>query len=224
MEVLMKRFYFVFLIVLCVFYSCNKNSNWGEFEVEYEQRVENLEKEGSEKKFRMSYPYFKDYPEFNEIIKERIEEEKEYINEARDLLEHDVSFGEVRTSGKYLGFMFNMTSSFLGDAHPSTQVFSINYDIETKKQVTLKDVFSPLSKDYLNIFSNFTYKELTSRVEKEEFISSDDLIREGTLAKDENFACFNLKGNEVILVFNQYQVAPYSTGISEVSVPLNIFK
>ena len=74
------------------------------------------------------------------------------------------------------------------------------------------------------IFSDFTQKELNSRVEKEELISSDDFIKEGTKADEKNFACFNLKGGEVILVFNQYQVAPYSSGISEVSIPLNIFK
>lgn len=220
----MKKIYFVFFVVFCVFYSCGKNSNYKEFKVDYEEKTETFQKEGSEGKYKIAYPHFKDYPEFNEILKKRIKEEKQYVNDAKDLLEYDVSFGEIRTSGKYIGFMFNMTLYFLGDAHPSVQVFSVNYDAEAKKEVFLKDVFSPLSKDYLNIFSDFTYKELTSRVEKEELVSSDDFIREGTTAEERNFACFNLKGREVILVFNQYQVAPYASGISEVSVPLNIFK
>ena len=220
----MKKICFVFLIAVCVFYSCNKASNWKEFNVEYEEKVETFQKEGVEGKYKISYPYFKDYPEFNEIVKKRVEEEKEYINKAKDLLEHEVSFGEIRTSGKYIGFMFNMTSYFLGDAHPSVQVFSVNYDSEAKKEVSLKDVFTPLSKDYLMIFSDFTQKELNSRVEKGELISSDDFIKEGTKADEKNFVCFTLNGGEVILVFNQYQVAPYSSGISEVSIPLNIFK
>ncbi|MGP1438335.1 MAG: RsiV family protein [Treponema sp.] len=220
----MKKFYFVFLIVAVVFYSCDKNSNLKEFKVEYEEKTETFQKDGLDGKYKITYPYFKDYPEFNEIIKKRIEEEKQYVNDAKDLLEYDASFGEIRTSGKYIGFMFNITVYFLGDAHPSVQVYSVNYDVEAKKQAMLKDVFEPLSKDYLNIFSNFTYKELTSRVEKEELTSSDDFIKEGTTPEERNFACFNLKGSEVILVFNQYQVAPYSSGISEVSIPLNIFK
>ncbi|MGP1415591.1 MAG: RsiV family protein [Treponema sp.] len=220
----MKKIYLVFFVAFCVFYSCSKSGNWEEFKVEYEEKTETFQKEGVDGKYRISYPYFKDYPEFNEIVKKRIEEEKEYINDARDLLEHDVSFGEIRTSGKYIGFMFNMTSYFLGDAHPSVQVFSVNYDSEAKEEVSLNDVFSPLSKDYLKIFSDFTCKELTSRVEREELTSSDEFIKEGTMPEEKNFACFNLKGSEVILVFNQYQVAPYSSGISEVSVPLNIFK
>lgn len=224
MEALMKKICFVLSIAFCVFYSCSKSNDWKEFTVEYEEKIETFQKEGVDGKYKISYPYFKDYPEFNEIVKKRVEEEKEYINKAQDLLEHDLSFGEIRTSGKYIGFMFNMTSYFLDDAHPSVQFFSVNYDTEAKKEVSLKDVFSPLSKEYLNIFSNFTYKELTSRVEKEELDSSDDFIKGGTTADKKNFSCFNLKGNEVILLFNQYQVAPYSSGISEVSVPLNIFK
>lgn len=220
----MKKVYFVFLIAFCVFYSCNKSANWEEFSVEYEEMGETIQKDGVEGVYEISYPYFKDYPEFNEIVAKRVEEEKEYINKAQDLLEHEVSFGEIRTSGKYIGFMFNMTSYFLGDAHPSVQVFSVNYDTEAKKEVYLKDVFAPLSEDYLKIFSDFTHKELTSRVEREELSSSDDFIKGGTTADKKNFSCFNLKGNEVILVFNQYQVAPYSSGIIEVSVPLNIFK
>lgn len=220
----MKKFYFVLALGLFFFYSCEKGNNWKEFNVEFESKTETLQKEGIDGKYKISYPYFKDYPEFNEIVKKRIEEERIYINKAQDLLEHDVSFGEIRTSGKYIGFMFNMTSYFVGDAHPSVQVYSVNYDSEAKKEVNLKDVFEPLSKDYLEILSKFTYNELTTRVEKEELLSSDDFIKDGTLADEKNFNCFNLKGSEVILVFGQYQVAPYSSGISEVSIPLNIFK
>ena len=221
---LMKKICFVFLVVFSVFYSCNKSGNWKEFKVEYEEKVENLQKEGINGKYKLAYPSFKDYPEFNEIVNKRIEEEKTYINKAEDLLEYDLSFGDIRTSGKYLGFMFNITTYFLGDAHPSVQVFAVNYDTEAKKEASLKDVFSPLSSNYLNIFSEVTYKELKSRVEREELTSSEDFIKEGTTADKKNFSCFNLKGSEVIVVFNQYQVAPYSSGISEVSIPLSTFK
>lgn len=220
----MKKVCFVFFVSFCVFYSCSKNGNWQEFKVEYEEKVETFQKEEINSKCKMSYPCFKDYPEFNEIVEKKIEEEKEYINKAEDLLEYDLSFGEIRTSGKYIGFMFNITTYFLGDAHPSVQVYSVNYDSETKKEASLKDVFAPLSNNYLNIFSEFTSKELNSRVEREELVSSADFIKEGTTADKKNFSCFNLKGSEVIIVFNQYQVAPYSSGISEVSIPLNIFK
>ena len=220
----MKKICFVFLVVFSVFYSCNKSGNWKEFKVEYEEKVEKLQKEGINGKYKLAYPFFKDYPEFNEMVNKRIEEEKTYINKAEDLLEYDLSFGEIRTSGDYIGFMFNVSTYFLGDAHPSVLVFSVNYNSKTKKQATLKDVFAPLSKDYLKVFSDFSYKELTSRVEKEELTSSKDFIKEGTTADKKNFSCFNLKGSEVIIVFNQYQVAPYSSGISEVSIPLSIFK
>ena len=220
----MKRICFIFFVSFCVFYSCNKNGNWKEFKVEYEEKTETFKKDNIEGKYSLSYPYFKDYPEFNEIVEEKVKEEKEYITKAEDLLEYDLSFGEIRTSGDYIGFMFNVSTYFLGDAHPSVLVFSVNYNSKTKKQATLKDVFAPLSKDYLKVFSDFSYKELTSRVEKEELTSSKDFIKEGTTADKKNFSCFNLKGSEVIIVFNQYQVAPYSSGISEVSIPLSIFK
>ena len=204
--------------------SCNKKDMYNEFEVEYEEKVEMIEKAGSEGKYKIVYPYFKDYPELNEIVAKRVEEEKKYVNDAMGIMEHDVGFGEIKTSGKYIGFMFNMYSYFEGSAHGENHIYSLNYDTEAKKEVTLKDVFLPLSKDYLKIFSEFSYKELTSRVEKDELNSNDDFITEGTDMKEINFSCFNMKGKEVIVVFNQYQVAPYSSGISEVSIPLSAFK
>ena len=220
----MKKITFCFVLIswLIIFVACNKGNSWNEFEVNYEKREENVEqKEG---KYNISYPFFKDYPELNEAIKERVEFEKKYISEAKDMLEYDVNFGDIRTSGKYIGFMFNTSSYFKGDTHPTAQIYSFNYDMEEKREVKLNDIFSPLSKDYLKIFSEFCYKELTARVERGELASSDDFITEGTDIKEANFSCFNIKGSEVIIVFNQYQVAPYSSGISEVSIPLNIFK
>lgn len=202
--------------------SCNKKDVHSEFDVEYEEKVDICgQSEVKTGECNIAYPYFKDYPELNELIAQKLKEEKEASEGA---INHNVGFGDIRTSGKYISFMFNASAYFEGAAHGQTRIFPINYDIEAKKEVSLKDVFLPLSKDYLKIFSEFSYKELTSRVERGEFESSDDLITNGTDIKEDNFSCFNMKGNEVIVVFNQYQVAPYASGISEVNIPLSIFK
>lgn len=220
-----KLCFFSFVISgVLLLQSCNKEDSWKEFNVEYEKKEEFVQKEGVENKFKISYPFFKDYPELNKIVIDKIENEKKYIKDADGIIEHDISFGEVRSSGRYIGFMLTVFTLFEGAAHPQTIMVCVNYDTKEKKEVTLKDVLSPLSKDYLKILSEFTYKELTGRVERDELASSDDFIAEGTDMIESNFSLFNLKGKEVIIVFAQYQVAPYSSGISEVNVPLAIFK
>ena len=65
----MKKIYLLFFVAFCVFYSCGKNSNYKEFKVDYEEKTETFQKEGSEGKYKIAYPHFKDYPEFNEILK-----------------------------------------------------------------------------------------------------------------------------------------------------------
>ena len=220
------KIFLVLLPVLFVLVSCNKRKQWEEYNVKFERKEEIITKKSDENvKFKLIYPVFKDYPELNKIIEQKILEEKKALNEGMNDLEYyDISFEEVRTSGKYIGFMFTNSLYFTGAAHGMMKISAVNYDTEEKKEVSLSDVFSPLSKNYLEIFSEFTSQELSSRVEREELISSDDFISEGTDMKAENFSCFNLKGSEVIVVFNQYQVAPYASGISEVSIPLSIFK
>lgn len=202
--------------------SCSKKDAYGEFEVKYEEKTDVHGPSGIGKgEYNIVYPYFKDYPELNELVSKKLKELKE---ESEGAMDHYVGFGDIRTSGKYIGFMFSSSAYFEGAAHGQTRIYPVNYDTETKNEVSLKDVFLPLSKDYLKIFSEFSYKELTSRVEKGEFESSDDFITDGTDIKEDNFHCFNMKGNEVIVLFNEYQVAPYSSGISEVSIPLSMFK
>jgi len=220
-----KLCFFSFIIsFFLLLQSCNKEESREEFKVSYEKREEFVQKEGVESKFKISYPFFKEHPELNKVVMDKIESEKQYIQDASGIVEHDVSFGEIRSSGRYIGFMLTVYSFFEGAAHPQTIMVCVNYDTKEKREVTLKDVLSPLSKDYLKILSEFTYKELTSRVERDEFESSDEFITEGTDMKENNFSCFNLKGKELIIVFAQYQVAPYSSGISEVNVPISIFK
>ena len=219
-----KLCFFSFVVSVFLLLQSCKEEGWEEFEVAYEKKEEFVQKEGGESKFKISYPFFKDYPELNKVVMDKIESEKRYIQEADGIVEHDVSFGEIRSSGRYIGFMLTVFTFFEGAAHPQTIMVCVNYDTKEKKEVKLKDVLSPLSKDYLKILSEFTYKELTGRVERDEFDSSDEFIAEGTDMKENNFSCFNLKGKELIIVFAQYQVAPYSSGISEVNVPLSIFK
>ena len=220
------KVFFVLISVLFLSISCNKRKQGEEYKVEFESKEEIITKKSDQNvKFKLIYPIFKDYPELNKIIEQKILKEKKNINEnMNDLERYDIWFKDVRTSGKYIGFMFTNDSYYKGAAHGMMSITAVNYDTEEKKEVNLKDVFSPLSKKYLEIFSEFSLQELTNRVEKGEFESNYDFISEGTDIKEENFNCFNLRGSEVIVVFNQYQVAPYSSGISEVTIPLNSFK
>ena len=67
-------------------------------------------------------------------------------------------------------------------------------------------------------------KQLSAQVKKGKLTSSDDWITQGTEPTQENFDLFKLEKNSVRFVFEQYQVAPYASGMPEIVVPLTLFK
>ena len=47
---------------------------------------------------------------------------------------------------------------------------------------------------------------------------------QGTEPAAENFSVFKLEKDAVRIIFAQYQVAPYSSGMPEITVPRTLFK
>ena len=103
---------------------------------------------------------------------------------------------------------------YLGGAHPGSYHWSVNYDFSTGQELTLGDLFIPGS-PYLERISEYCIPELT---EKLEF----DIWEEGAVPTPENYQVWALTSEGVLIIFDEYQVAPYAAGPQQVIVPFEI--
>ena len=82
----------------------------------------------------------------------------------------------------------------------------------------------PARKDWLAALSTEARKQLNDQVKKQTFVSDEDWINKGTEPSKENFSVFKLEKNAVRIIFSQYQVGPYASGMPEIVVPRSLFK
>ena len=137
--------------------------------------------------------------DFGEILanNELIDVEQVVINAGHDIL-----------SVMFVNFFY------LGGAHPGSYHWSVNYDFSTGQKLTLDDLFIPGS-PYLERISAYCIPELT---EKLEF----DIWEDGAVPTPENYQVWALTSEGVLIIFDEYQVAPYAAGPQQVIVPFEI--
>ncbi len=101
---------------------------------------------------------------------------------------------------------------YLGGAHPNTTIQTFTY--QDDKKIELED------------FMNLEKLIGISKYVKEELLkhpgSVRDMIEEGTIPDYDNYKNFYYDEEGLMFIFEQYQVAPYSSGIVEVLVPYSI--
>lgn len=105
---------------------------------------------------------------------------------------------------------------YTGGAHGLTTKVSYNYDLKTGKILKLKDLFK----------EGFDYKSIIDKKVREDIEKEKDIYFEnGDLFKDvsENQAYY-LNIDSIIVYFQQYEIAPYSSGIREFKIPYEELK
>ncbi len=104
-----------------------------------------------------------------------------------------------------------------GRAHPYHTHQILNFDLTTGKVIELKDLFKPNAK-YLNAFSKYSSKMLGDKLQDKW------MIKEGTAPLAKNYALWNLENDGILITFEEYQVAPYTYGKQEVTIPYSVLK
>lgn len=205
--------------------------------VNYKMVSEDFDIEGTSAKVETSYPSFNDYPVLNEIVKAKVNAIKaDFTAQSEQVLkayadakmekepgmEFIISVGDIIESEGYVGFMIS-SYSFTGGAHGITRLDAVNFDTKEMKEISLEDVLKPLNADWLAKLSEACISELINKPEGESF-SDEETIRSGAGQDASNFKNFNILDDKLVIVFEQYQVAPYSAGMPEVIIPLSLFK
>lgn len=211
----------VFLLALCCLpltvYAKDKNKN---------------KKQGISYEADIDYPVFEKEPLLNAQISDIVQKSLEAFNNEffsaespayPQVFEFDIDSSSVYEDTNHISFLLNVYQ-FTGGAHGTTSLIPITYSKQTKKLLSLEEAVQPTRKDWLSVLSTEARKQLNTQVQKQKFASSEDWISKGTEPAKENFAIFTLEKNSVRIIFSQYQVGPYSSGMPEIIVPRTLFK
>lgn len=104
--------------------------------------------------------------------------------------------------------------AYLGGAHPGTYYVALNYDTTAAKVLTLADLFEP-GADYLGLVSSLCIAELQTRSD----MMFPDFATSGAAALQENYQVWAVTPQGLLVVFQEYQVAPYAAGAQSVLLP-----
>ena len=211
----------VFLLALCCLpltvYAKDKNKN---------------KKQGISYAADIDCPVFEKEPLLNAQISDIVQKSLEAFNNEffsaespayPQVFEFDIDSSSVYEDTNHISFLLNVYQ-FTGGAHGTTSLIPITYSKQTKKLLSLEEAVQPTRKDWLSVLSTEARKQLNTQVQKQKFASSEDWISKGTEPAKENFAIFTLEKNSVRIIFSQYQVGPYSSGMPEIIVPRTLFK
>lgn len=99
-------------------------------------------------------------------------------------------------------------------AHPNKFFQTFNYSVKENKLIHLSDMFTDVN--YLE-----TVSKQTRRVLIDAGAAPEEWIRQGTQAIESNFEDWCIKENKLVIIFENYQVAPYSMGPQLVELDIN---
>ena len=99
---------------------------------------------------------------------------------------------------------------FLGGAHGNTKREGQNWNLQTGRQIALKDLFPDNPYYIIDILKEINH-QIASQIENGENQYFDNYCQ----LVQENFRLenFYIVSEGVIIFFNQYEIAPYSSGI-----------
>ena len=196
-----------------------------------------VEKAAVHCELKIDFPIFEDVPALNAIVSKTVKSQitsfwNDYYSVSPDDMaksptarnfELVIGYDDIIRDGNYISFVLSVYE-YMGGAHGLTQLVPVNYDIKTKKLVSLADVARSNSKNWLVKLSNEARKQLMEKVKKGELSSDEGMIKEGTEPKLENFKIFKIEKGKIKIIFEQYQVAPYSEGLPEITIPIDFFR
>ena len=123
-----------------------------------------------------------------------------------------IDYSVARIDENVFSVQFMVFSAYSGAAHPISNISTLNYALQEKKPLNITDCFN----DLLPI-SDYVKTELLSQL-------NSGFWPEGVSPEQGNYKNFLIKNNSFEIIFNPYQVAPYSRGIIKIEIPFSDFK
>ncbi|HEX7276328.1 MAG TPA: RsiV family protein [Acidimicrobiales bacterium] len=121
----------------------------------------------------------------------------------------------ARLDDGLLSFRLPVSRFYTGQAHPARVLLTFTYDLGNGRRLALADLFLPGS-PYLDRLSELSRQLLLAQPG---FDQMPEFVTPGTEPKAENFANWTVTDQDLVITFNEYQVAPYAMGTPHVSIP-----
>lgn len=171
---------------------------------------------------KVYYPETK-YKNLNEEIKNNIDNYIKYFQNEIDGIEkqENVKYQlQIRFDSyeyeNYISYLFEIFEDY-GGAHPSSSIWTISYNTESNKIISIKDLIAKNS-NILNFLSEYSFTNLKENKDiKENYV--EEMLVSGTKPIEENFKYFAFAKDSFKVFFPRYSVAPYSSGSFVVDVP-----
>lgn len=193
--------------------------------IQYDKNYSDIEI-NSDSKDKKHGGYWISYPTIPD--KQIADSIKQYITEKIDGYNHRILDEEIpKTQETELNISYSITHyskqtisilfdsyEYLSGAHGISSIDSKTFDLETHKQLTLKDLFKEDS-DYLSLLSKISYNELKKN---KEIAINKELLQEGTAPIETNFQHFALLNDSILFYFPPYQVAAGALGVQELAI------
>ena len=106
---------------------------------------------------------------------------------------------------------------YSGGAHGNAWIDTYNYNLLTAKQLSLKDVIT--NQKQLDKVNKYIREQMIARNKKGAQFWVED-FKSVNLTQDQ----FYYTNGGIVIIFGEYEYAPYANGISFFKVPYSIFK
>ncbi len=100
---------------------------------------------------------------------------------------------------------------YAGGAHPGSMSWPVNYDFATGSELSLDDLFIP-GAPYLERLAEYCLAQLNATLEF-------DVWEDGAAPLAENYTVWGIAPQGLLILFEDYQVAPYAAGPQYVLIP-----
>lgn len=107
------------------------------------------------------------------------------------------------------------TYYYTGGAHGLTIQYGYNFDLNKGTEVSLKELFTE-GFDYKSIIN----KEIKNQIQEKK----DEYYPELKFTSIEENQTYYVDNDDLVIFYQQYEIAPYSSGIREFRIPLDNFK
>lgn len=130
---------------------------------------------------------------------------------------YQITYEVSEVDNSRVSIHFKIMESLPGMAHPANTNQVYNFDMQTGKELTLKNLFREDS-NYLIVLSDIAKKDLLDQQRDDP--NAFDVVTSGASPKASNFSLFLLTPKNLILLFNPATVAPDYVGTMKITIPL----
>lgn len=113
-----------------------------------------------------------------------------------------------------MSVIFNVEQYNAFAAHPISYHKTLNFDMKSGEEITLSKFIPESDSTFIDRVSEISYDKIMKLN-----LSDSVWVRNGLLPLWDNFKNYNITRKSLILTFDIYQVAPYSSGPVRISIP-----